>query len=41
MRTRWLVAVARYIEAIGGHFQISVVFGNDHYVLRGTVTETA
>jgi DNA-binding XRE family transcriptional regulator len=34
-------AVARYVEAIGGQIQISAVFGDDHYVLRGTVTEAA
>lgn len=32
-------AVARYVEAIGGQIQISAVFGDDHYILRGTVTE--
>ena len=34
-------AVARYVQAIGGHIQISAVFGDDHYILRGTVTEAA
>lgn len=34
-------AVARYVHPIGGHIQISAVFGDDHYVLRGTVTEAA
>jgi hypothetical protein len=34
-------AVARYVQAIGGTIQISAVFGDDHYILRGTVTETA
>jgi transcriptional regulator with XRE-family HTH domain len=34
-------AVARYVEARGGQIQISAVFGDDHYVLRGTVTEAA
>ena len=34
-------AVARYVQAIGGQIQISAVFGDDLYVLRGTVTETA
>ena len=34
-------AVARYVQAIGGRIQISAVFGDDHYVLRGTVTEAA
>ena len=33
--------VARYVQAIGGQIQISAVFGDDHYVLRGTVTEAA
>ena len=26
---------------IGGNIQISAVFGDDHYVLRGTITEAA
>jgi len=34
-------AVARYVQAIGGQIQISAVFGDEHYVLRGTVTEAA
>jgi DNA-binding XRE family transcriptional regulator len=34
-------AVARYVQAIGGHIQISAVFGDDHYILRGTATEAA
>jgi hypothetical protein len=34
-------AVARHVQAIGGRIQISAVFGDDHYVLRGTVTEAA
>jgi len=34
-------AVARYVQAIGGHIQISAVFGDDLYILRGTVTEAA
>lgn len=25
--------------AIGGHIQISAVFGDDHYTLHGTVTK--
>jgi hypothetical protein len=33
--------VARYVQAIGGHIQISAVFGDDQYILRGTVTEAA
>ena len=34
-------AVARYVEAIGGQIQISAIFGDDHYILRGTATEAA
>jgi DNA-binding XRE family transcriptional regulator len=34
-------AVARYVEALGGRIQISAVFGDDLYILRGTVTEAA
>ena len=34
-------AVARYVQAIGGTIQISAVFGDDLYILRGTVTEAA
>ena len=34
-------AAARYVEAIGGQIQISAIFGDDHYILRGTVTEAA
>ena len=34
-------AVARYVQAIGGQIQISAIFGDDHYILRGTVTEAA
>jgi DNA-binding XRE family transcriptional regulator len=34
-------AVARYVEAIGGHIQISAVFGDDLYILHATVTEAA
>ena len=33
--------VARYVQAIGGTIQISAVFGDDHYILRGTATEAA
>jgi len=33
--------VARYVQAIGGHIQISAVFGDELYILRGTVTEAA
>ena len=32
-------ALARYVQALGGHIQISAVFGDDLYILRGTVTE--
>ncbi len=32
-------AVARYVQSIGARIQISAVFGDDHYVLRGTITE--
>ena len=34
-------AVARSVEAIGGRIQISAVFADDQYVLRGTATEAA
>jgi DNA-binding XRE family transcriptional regulator len=34
-------AVARYVQAVGGTIQISAVFGDDHYILRGTATEAA
>jgi DNA-binding XRE family transcriptional regulator len=34
-------AVARYVQAIGGQIQISAVFGDDQYILRGTITEAA
>ena len=34
-------AVARYVQAIGGHIQISAVFGDDLYILRGTETDAA
>lgn len=34
-------AAARYVEAIGGQIQISAIFGDDHYILRGTATEAA
>ncbi|HEY5879293.1 MAG TPA: helix-turn-helix transcriptional regulator [Nakamurella sp.] len=33
--------IARYVQAIGGQLQISAVFGDDHYVLRGTGTDAA
>ncbi|WP_211275522.1 hypothetical protein [Actinoplanes rectilineatus] len=28
-------AIARYVEALGGRLQISAVFGDDQYILRG------
>ncbi|MFF4236870.1 MULTISPECIES: helix-turn-helix domain-containing protein [Actinomadura] len=34
-------AIARYVQAIGGELQISAVFGDDMYVLRGTDTHAA
>jgi DNA-binding XRE family transcriptional regulator len=34
-------AVARYVHAIGGHIQVSAVFGDDLYILRGTITDAA
>jgi DNA-binding XRE family transcriptional regulator len=34
-------AEARYVQAVDGHIQISAVFGDDLYILRGTVTEAA
>ncbi|OIV37883.1 transcriptional regulator [Mangrovactinospora gilvigrisea] len=34
-------AVARYVSALGGHIQISAVFGDDLYILRGTDTHAA
>ncbi|WP_106396440.1 helix-turn-helix domain-containing protein [Actinocorallia populi] len=34
-------AIARYVQALGGHLQISAVFGDDPYILRGTNTDTA
>jgi DNA-binding XRE family transcriptional regulator len=33
--------VARYVQAIGGTIQISAVFGDDQYILHGTITEAA
>ncbi|WP_433372873.1 helix-turn-helix domain-containing protein [Streptosporangium sp. CA-115845] len=29
-------AIARYVQALGGQIQISAVFGDDLYILRGT-----
>ncbi|XVQ13906.1 helix-turn-helix domain-containing protein [Spirillospora sp. CA-255316] len=34
-------AIARYVEALGGQIQISAVFGDDLYILRGTDTDAA
>ena len=34
-------AIARYVQALGGHIQISAVFGDDLYILRGTDTHAA
>ncbi|GAA0391703.1 putative antitoxin HigA3 [Acrocarpospora corrugata] len=34
-------AIARYVQALGGHLQISAVFGDDLYILRGTDTHAA
>ena len=31
-----LEAISRYVQALGGEIQISAVFGDDHYSLRGT-----
>lgn len=33
--------IARYVEALGGHLQVSAVFGDDMYILRGTDTHAA
>jgi DNA-binding XRE family transcriptional regulator len=34
-------AIARYVQALGGQIQISAVFGDDLYILRGTNTHAA
>jgi DNA-binding XRE family transcriptional regulator len=34
-------AIARYVAALGGQIQISAVFGDDLYILRGTDTHAA
>jgi len=34
-------AAARYVQATDGDIQVSAVFGEDHYILRRTVTEAA
>lgn len=33
--------IARYVQAIGGQLQISAVFGDDLFILRGTDTSAA
>ncbi|WP_049564288.1 helix-turn-helix domain-containing protein [Nonomuraea sp. SBT364] len=33
--------IARYVQALGGQLQISAVFGDDLYILRGTDTHAA
>jgi DNA-binding XRE family transcriptional regulator len=34
-------AIARYVQALGGQIQISAVFGDGLYILRGTDTHAA
>ncbi|MBO3740395.1 helix-turn-helix domain-containing protein [Actinoplanes flavus] len=34
-------AIARYVQALGGHLQIAAVFGDDLYILRSTETDEA
>ena len=34
-------AIARYVQALGGQIQISAVFGDDLYILRGADTHAA
>lgn len=34
-------AIARYVQALGGQIQISAVFGDIQYILRGTGTHAA
>ena len=34
-------AIARYVQALGGQIQISAVFGDDQYILRGTDAHAA
>lgn len=34
-------AITRYVQARGGQLQISAVFGDDQYILRGTDTHAA
>ncbi|KPM52976.1 transcriptional regulator [Frankia sp. CcI49] len=33
--------IARYVDALGGEIQITAVFGDDLYILRGTDTPAA
>lgn len=33
--------IARYVQALGGQLQVSAVFGDDQYILRGTDTHAA
>jgi DNA-binding XRE family transcriptional regulator len=33
--------IARYVQALGGQIQITAVFGDDQYILRGTDTPAA
>jgi hypothetical protein len=34
-------AVARYVQTLGGQIQISAVFGDDQYILRGADIDAA
>ncbi|MCF6472885.1 helix-turn-helix transcriptional regulator [Nonomuraea sp. MG754425] len=34
-------AIARYVQALGGQLQVSAVFGDDLYILRGADTHAA
>lgn len=34
-------AIARYVVALGGRIQISAIFGDDLYILRGADTRAA
>lgn len=33
--------IARCVDALGGQIQVSAVFGDDHYILRGTGASAA
>ncbi|MEZ5090178.1 MAG: helix-turn-helix transcriptional regulator [Micropruina sp.] len=33
--------IARYVQAIGGHLQISAIFGDDLFILRSADTSAA